>query len=46
LTENEWMIFESLSPDVRIAQVLKEFGIPTLEQYTARSDAAQAARRP
>ena len=46
LTENEWMIFESLSPEVRIAEVLKEFGIPTHEQYTAKSDAAQAARRP
>jgi beta-ureidopropionase len=46
LTENEWMIFESLSPDVKIAQVLKEFDIPTLEQYLAKSDAAQAAQRP
>lgn len=45
LTENEWMIFESLSPEVRIAEVLKEFGIPTLEQYLMKSDAAQAARR-
>jgi hypothetical protein len=46
LTANEWMIFESLSPKVRIAQTLAEFDIPTLDQYTAKSEAAQSERRP
>jgi hypothetical protein len=43
--ENEWTIMESRSPDIRIADVLKEFGIPTHEEFIAQSDAAQDARR-
>ncbi len=44
--ENEWTILESRSPEVKVADVLKEFAIPTYEEYMAASDASQRARRP
>jgi len=32
--EEQWSIIESLSPDVRVNDILKEFDIPTFEQLT------------
>lgn len=43
--ENEWTIMESRAPDLKIADVLKEFGIPTHEEYIAQAEAAQDTRR-
>ncbi|WP_372934397.1 carbon-nitrogen hydrolase family protein [Mariniphaga sediminis] len=31
--EEEWSIIESLSPDVKVADILKEFGMKTHEEY-------------
>jgi beta-ureidopropionase len=45
--EEEWTVFESLSPDVRIADVLKEFDIRTHEELIRDSSALQEkARKP
>lgn len=43
--EEEWTIIESLDPDVRVADVLKEFDLQTHEQHIAEADAAQRRRR-
>lgn len=43
--EEEWTIFESLSPDVRIADVLKEFNIQTHEELIRTSEAFQDKTR-
>jgi beta-ureidopropionase len=43
--EEEWTVFESLSPDVRIADVLKEFDIQTHEDLIRNSEAMQAKAR-
>ncbi len=43
--EEGWSILESRSPDVKVADVLREFDIRTHEQHIARADEMQAARR-
>lgn len=43
--EEEWSILESRSADLKIADVLKEFGIRTHEEHIAEADAIQTARR-
>jgi beta-ureidopropionase len=43
--EEEWTVFESLSPDVRIADVLKEFDIQTHEELINSSEAFQDKAR-
>jgi len=44
--EEEWTIIESLSPEVKVADVLKEFGLKSREEVIALATAAQNARRP
>ncbi len=41
LHEEEWTIIESLSPDVRVADILKEFDLQTHEQHVGEADIAQ-----
>lgn len=43
--EEEWSIIESLSPDVYIADIMKEFGLKTHEQQTKDSEIAQIKAR-
>jgi beta-ureidopropionase len=43
--EEEWSVFESLSPDVRIEDVLKEFDIRTHEELIRDSSALQVRAR-
>ena len=43
--EEEWSIIESLSPDVKIADVLEEFDLKTHEQHIGGADAMQKIRR-
>ena len=43
--EEEWTLFESLSPEIKIADVLKEFDIKTLEELIRTSEAAQDKAR-
>ena len=43
--EEEWSIVESLSPEVKVADVLKEFGIDTYAEMVQNSTAAQVQRR-
>jgi beta-ureidopropionase len=40
-----WATIESLDPEIRIADVLREFGLPTYEQHISKADAAQKAKR-
>lgn len=40
-----WATIESLDPEIRIATVLQEFGLPTYEQHISKADAAQKAKR-
>ncbi len=44
--EEEWTILESLSPDVRIADILTEFDIKTHEEHIASGERAQVKNRP
>lgn len=44
--EEEWSILESLSPDVRIADVMREFDLKTHEQHVASGEEAQLKSRP
>jgi beta-ureidopropionase len=44
--EEEWTVLESRSPDVRIADVLREFEIETYAEHIARAEAMQNERRP
>lgn len=44
--EEEWTIIESLSPDVKVADVLKEFGLKSREEAIGLATVAQNARRP
>ena len=39
--EEEWTIIESLSPDVRVADILKEFDLRTHEEHIADADVVQ-----
>ncbi len=43
--EEGWSILESRSPDVKVADVLREFDIRTHKQHIARADAMQRERR-
>jgi predicted amidohydrolase len=43
--EEGWSILESRSPDVKVADVLREFDFLTHEQHIARADAMQRERR-
>lgn len=44
--EEEWSIIESRSPDVRIADVMKEFDLHSHEEMIHAAEAEQIARRP
>ncbi len=44
--EEEWTIIESRSPDVKVADVLKEFELQTHEEHIAAADQLQRSRRP
>ena len=43
--EEEWTIIESRSPDLQIAEVLKEFELKTHEEHIDQADAKQCACR-
>jgi predicted amidohydrolase len=43
--EEEWTLLESLSPDIKIRDVLDEFGILTLKEHIARAEKAQRKKR-
>ncbi|MCK9412895.1 MAG: twin-arginine translocation signal domain-containing protein [Prolixibacteraceae bacterium] len=43
--EEDWSVIESLSPEVFVADILKEFNIPTHEQYIRGSEAVQIKAR-
>jgi beta-ureidopropionase len=43
--QEEWSILESLSPEIKIADILEEFGLKTHEQHIGEADAAQKKRR-
>lgn len=43
--EEEWAIIESLSPDVFVKDILKEFNLKTHEEITAESEKAQVNAR-
>lgn len=43
--EEEWSILESLSPELRIKDILKEFGLKTHEQHTHDAEMAQMKAR-
>jgi len=40
-----WATIESLDPEIRIAGLLQEFGLPTYEQHISKADGAQKAKR-
>jgi beta-ureidopropionase len=44
--EEEWTILESLSPDVRVADILAEFDIKTHEEHIASGERKQLKSRP
>ena len=43
--EEGWSVLESRSPDVKVADVLREFDIRTHEEHIARADSMQKRRR-
>ena len=43
--EEEWSIIESLSPEIRIADILEEFGLITHEEHIGGADTMQKLRR-
>ncbi len=43
--EEEWTLLESLSPDIKIGEVLDEFGILTLKEHIARAEKVQQNNR-
>ena len=43
--EEEWTTIESLSPEIKVQDVMDEFGILTLKQHIARADRAQKKKR-
>lgn len=43
--EEEWSVIESLSPDVIVADILKEFNLKTYDQHRHDSEAAQIRAR-
>ena len=40
-----WATIESLDPEIKIATLLQEFGLPTYEQHISKAEAAQKAKR-
>ena len=44
--EEEWSIIESLSPEIRVADIMKEFDLLTHEQHIASAESVQLAHRP
>jgi len=44
--EEEWSIIESLSPEIHVADILKEFDLLTHEQHIASAESVQKAHRP
>jgi predicted amidohydrolase len=44
--EEEWTILESRSPELRVADVLREFEIETYAEHLARAEAMQTEHRP
>jgi hypothetical protein len=44
--EEEWTLLESLTPELKIGDVLDEFGIPTYKELIARAEKAQDQIRP
>jgi hypothetical protein len=43
--EEQWTVIESLSPDVFVADILKEFGIKTYRQDVQEAEAIQIKAR-
>ncbi|MCK5462018.1 MAG: pyridoxal-phosphate dependent enzyme, partial [Bacteroidales bacterium] len=43
--EEEWTTIESLSPEIKVQDVMDEFGILTLKEHIARADRAQQKKR-
>ena len=43
--EEEWTTIESLSPEIKVQDVMDEFGILTLKEHIARADGAQQKKR-
>ncbi len=43
--EEEWTVIESLSPDLNVRDVLKEFGLKTHEELTAATEILQRKSR-
>jgi predicted amidohydrolase len=44
--EEEWSVIESVSPDIRLADVLKEFDLKTHEEHIASGEREQLKNRP
>lgn len=44
--EEEWSIIESLSPELRVAEVMEEFELKTFQEHIGEADAMQKERRP
>jgi predicted amidohydrolase len=44
--EEEWSIIESLSPEVRVADIIKEFDLKTHEEHIKSATAMQIDKRP
>jgi predicted amidohydrolase len=40
-----WATIESVDPEIKIAGLLQEFGLPTYEQHISKADGAQKAKR-
>ncbi|MCC5939176.1 MAG: hypothetical protein JJU34_17990 [Lunatimonas sp.] len=43
--EEEWSIIESLSPEIAIADILKEYGLKSYDQHRQDSESAQIKAR-
>ena len=43
--EEEWTIIESLSPEIKVRDIMDEFGILTLKEHIERADRAQKKHR-
>ncbi len=43
--EEEWSIIESLSPDIKVADILKEFSLKTYEEHIRNATDVQKSRR-
>ncbi|MDD4108678.1 MAG: hypothetical protein PHH93_08160 [Prolixibacteraceae bacterium] len=43
--EEEWSIIESLSPDISVSEILKEYNLKTHEEHTRDAERIQATVR-